>query len=173
VPGACLSGGTSDRANADANAVVNTHENTDADTDENAGAVTEANRNTSAVAHSLPLHFLSPHSRSLTAGRSECTGRSRRYCLLWNTGRRSDCQPADAIAGTVFTLGDHVYEDGTPQEFNDCYQPSWGGTNGEPDPAPATTTIMWPTRPAITVTSARRRRAAKATTANGFRTSSC
>ena len=32
----------------------------------------------------------------------------------------------DAIAGTVFTLGDHVYEDGTPQEFSDCYQPSWG-----------------------------------------------
>ncbi len=27
---------------------------------------------------------------------------------------------------TVFTLGDDVYEDGTPAEFADCYDPSWG-----------------------------------------------
>ncbi len=30
------------------------------------------------------------------------------------------------IPGTVFTLGDNVYEDGTTQQFNDCYTPSWG-----------------------------------------------
>ncbi|MGH7359370.1 MAG: metallophosphoesterase family protein [Candidatus Rokuibacteriota bacterium] len=26
----------------------------------------------------------------------------------------------------VFTLGDNVYEDGTPAEFMDCYDPTWG-----------------------------------------------
>ena len=32
----------------------------------------------------------------------------------------------DNIPGTVFTLGDSVYEDGTAQQFADCYNPSWG-----------------------------------------------
>jgi hypothetical protein len=32
----------------------------------------------------------------------------------------------DGIPGTVFTAGDNVYEDGTAQEYADCYGPSWG-----------------------------------------------
>jgi hypothetical protein len=32
----------------------------------------------------------------------------------------------DAIPGTVFTAGDNVYEDGTAEEYADCYGPSWG-----------------------------------------------
>jgi hypothetical protein len=32
----------------------------------------------------------------------------------------------DTIPGTVFTLGDAVYEDGTAAEFANCYAPSWG-----------------------------------------------
>ncbi|HXV59211.1 MAG TPA: Ig-like domain-containing protein [Vicinamibacteria bacterium] len=32
----------------------------------------------------------------------------------------------DDIAGTVITLGDHVYPDGAAQEFANCYDPSWG-----------------------------------------------
>jgi hypothetical protein len=32
----------------------------------------------------------------------------------------------DGIAGTVFTLGDNVYEDGTATEFKNCYGSSWG-----------------------------------------------
>jgi hypothetical protein len=32
----------------------------------------------------------------------------------------------DGIQGTVFTTGDNVYLNGTPQEFADCYHPSWG-----------------------------------------------
>ena len=32
----------------------------------------------------------------------------------------------DAIPGTVFTLGDNVYDNGTAAEFRDCYGPSWG-----------------------------------------------
>jgi hypothetical protein len=30
------------------------------------------------------------------------------------------------ISGTVFTLGDNVYQKGTTQEFTDCYAPTWG-----------------------------------------------
>lgn len=32
----------------------------------------------------------------------------------------------DNIAGTVFTLGDNVFERGTDSEYTDCYAPSWG-----------------------------------------------
>jgi hypothetical protein len=32
----------------------------------------------------------------------------------------------DAIGGTVFTLGDNAYDDGTADEFDRCYDPSWG-----------------------------------------------
>lgn len=32
----------------------------------------------------------------------------------------------DAIPGTVFTLGDNVYDNGTAREFAECYGPSWG-----------------------------------------------
>jgi hypothetical protein len=34
----------------------------------------------------------------------------------------------DGIAGTVFTLGDNVYDNGTSTEFTNCYGPSWGRT---------------------------------------------
>jgi acid phosphatase type 7 len=30
------------------------------------------------------------------------------------------------IPGTVFTLGDSVYPDGTRKQFRDCYDPTWG-----------------------------------------------
>jgi hypothetical protein len=32
----------------------------------------------------------------------------------------------DGLSGTVFTLGDNVYDSGTADEFTNCYQPSWG-----------------------------------------------
>jgi hypothetical protein len=41
----------------------------------------------------------------------------------------------DNIPGTVFTLGDNVYEHGTTQEFINCYQQSWGRHKGRTKPA--------------------------------------
>src|SRR6185436_17437968 len=32
----------------------------------------------------------------------------------------------DAIPGTVFTLGDNAYPDGTAADFANCYDPTWG-----------------------------------------------
>ncbi|NUR74473.1 MAG: alkaline phosphatase [Hamadaea sp.] len=32
----------------------------------------------------------------------------------------------DAIPGTVFTLGDNVYPDGSARNFDRCYDPTWG-----------------------------------------------
>ena len=41
----------------------------------------------------------------------------------------------DTIPGTVFTIGDNVYEDGTAEEFRDCYEPSWGRHKARTRPA--------------------------------------
>ncbi len=40
------------------------------------------------------------------------------------------------IGGTVLTLGDNVYQDGTPEEFADCYDPSWGRHKNRTKPSP-------------------------------------
>ena len=42
----------------------------------------------------------------------------------------------DKIPGTVFTLGDNVYESGTAAEFANCYDPSWGRFKARTRPAP-------------------------------------
>ena len=42
----------------------------------------------------------------------------------------------DNISGTVFTTGDNAYEDGTPDQFANCYQPSWGAHRDRTRPSP-------------------------------------
>lgn len=41
----------------------------------------------------------------------------------------------DTIAGTVFTLGDNSYPDGSAQSFADCYGPTWGRQRARTRPA--------------------------------------
>ena len=43
-----------------------------------------------------------------------------------SSGDEATAQLLQGIAGTVFTLGDNVYDNGTTTEFNNCYGPSWG-----------------------------------------------
>ena len=40
------------------------------------------------------------------------------------------------IRGTVLTLGDNAYEDGTPEEFAECYDSSWGRYKARTKPTP-------------------------------------
>src|SRR5919199_6678061 len=42
----------------------------------------------------------------------------------------------DVISGTVFTLGDNVYDSGTSSEFANCYAPSWGRHLARTRPSP-------------------------------------
>src|SRR4030067_1654024 len=53
-----------------------------------------------------------------------------------HTRDESTAQLLDGIAGTVFTLGDNAYPDGTPTQFNDCYGPTWGRHKARTRPAP-------------------------------------
>ncbi len=40
------------------------------------------------------------------------------------------------IEGTVLTLGDNVYENGTAKEFAECYDPTWGQVKFRTNPVP-------------------------------------
>jgi acid phosphatase type 7 len=51
---------------------------------------------------------------------------------------RSDTKTArlvGKIPGTVFTLGDNVYPDGTREQFRECYDPTWGKYNKRTRPS--------------------------------------
>jgi len=41
-------------------------------------------------------------------------------------GDESTAKLLEGTKGTILTLGDNVYENGTPREFTDCYGPTWG-----------------------------------------------
>ncbi len=43
-----------------------------------------------------------------------------------STGDEATAALLDSIDGTVFTVGDNVYDSGTAAEFTNCYGPSWG-----------------------------------------------
>jgi hypothetical protein len=54
-------------------------------------------------------------------------------------GTRSDEATAALVrgmAGTIATLGDHVYDNGSKQEFAACYDPTWGRVKSRTRPAP-------------------------------------
>jgi hypothetical protein len=42
----------------------------------------------------------------------------------------------DSIGGTVFTLGDNAYMEGTARQFRECYDPSWGRFKSRTRPSP-------------------------------------
>lgn len=49
---------------------------------------------------------------------------------------RKTAELIEKIDGTVFTLGDHAYESGTPAEFSRCYAPTWGRFKDRTRPTP-------------------------------------
>ena len=52
-----------------------------------------------------------------------------------STGDEATAALLDNIPGTVFTLGDNVYDVGTLSQFNACYEPSWGRHKSRTRPA--------------------------------------
>jgi hypothetical protein len=51
-------------------------------------------------------------------------------------GDEATARLLDHIDGTVFTVGDNAYPDGTAEDFRRCYQPSWGRHLARTLPAP-------------------------------------
>lgn len=53
-----------------------------------------------------------------------------------SSGDEATAKLLDDIPGTVFTAGDIAYENGSPQDFANCYAPSWGRHKSRTRPAP-------------------------------------
>lgn len=51
-------------------------------------------------------------------------------------GDEATAELIEGIDGTVLALGDEAYPDGTAEEFEDCYDPSWGQFKGRTRPVP-------------------------------------
>ncbi len=52
------------------------------------------------------------------------------------SGARATAALLDGIEGTIFTLGDHAYAQGTKAEFRECYEPTWGRHKARTRPTP-------------------------------------
>ena len=52
-----------------------------------------------------------------------------------SSGDEATAKLLDGIPGTVYALGDNVYESGTATEFANCYDPSWGRHKARTKPA--------------------------------------
>lgn len=53
-----------------------------------------------------------------------------------STGAAATAQLLEGIDGTIFTLGDHAYRDGTVDQFRSCYAPTWGRYKARTRPVP-------------------------------------
>jgi acid phosphatase type 7 len=51
-------------------------------------------------------------------------------------GDEATARLVGGIEGTVLTLGDNAYEDGTAQDFSECYEPTWGQFKERTRPVP-------------------------------------
>jgi len=92
---------------------------------------------------------LAPGATSITAASEGVYGSASLTVLpapitLVGAGDIADCATPwdeatadllDAIPGIVFTLGDNAYEDGTAEEYANCYDPSWGRHRNRTYPA--------------------------------------
>ncbi len=52
-----------------------------------------------------------------------------------SSGDAATAKLVGSISGTVFTLGDNSYRDGTPKQFKNCYGPTWGRFKSRTRPA--------------------------------------
>jgi hypothetical protein len=55
-------------------------------------------------------------------------------CL--SDGDEATARLVSSIEGTVLTLGDNAYENGTAKDFSECYEPSWGQFKERTKPVP-------------------------------------
>ncbi len=53
-----------------------------------------------------------------------------------NNNDELTAQLLESIPGTVFTTGDNAYNDGSPAQYADCYNPTWGRLKDRTKPIP-------------------------------------
>jgi hypothetical protein len=91
-------------------------------------AATAATGSSSPAGSSLPSGG-TPDASAVLVGAGDIASCS-------SSGDEATADLLDTIAGTVFTLGDNVYENGAAAEFKDCYGPTWGRQRDRTLPVP-------------------------------------
>ena len=54
----------------------------------------------------------------------------------WSEGDKATAELLESIDGTIFTAGDNSQDDGSPDQFEDCFGPSWGRYRDRTKPVP-------------------------------------
>ncbi len=88
----------------------------------------------SPVTTDLPT--ATPGSPAATSARSATLVGAGDIASCDSSGDEATAALLDEIPGTVFTTGDNVYDNGTADEFEHCYDPSWGRARARTRPAP-------------------------------------
>jgi hypothetical protein len=79
--------------------------------------------------NSLPNAALAQSSDPVFVGAGDISNCSR-------TQDEATAKLLDNISGTVFTVGDNAYPDGTASQFSNCYGPTWGRHKNRTRPSP-------------------------------------
>jgi len=77
---------------------------------------------------------LKPDTTERAGGQSLVGAGDIGFCGL--IGDRATGILLDQIPGTVFTAGDNAYPDGTLEDFQNCYEPTWGRHKSRTRPSP-------------------------------------
>jgi hypothetical protein len=89
-----------------------------------------------------PAPEATPATGGATASASEAVlvgaGDIARNCIAGDDLKRSEATAAllDTIPGDVFAAGDLAYDDGTAEQFNQCYEATWGRHKERTRPVP-------------------------------------
>jgi PKD repeat protein len=92
-------------------------------------AVTVTDKDGGAGSDNTVVTVSDPTATAVLAGAGD-------IAVCGSSGDEQTASLLDGIAGTVITLGDNVYTNGTPTEFANCYDPSWGRHKARTKPAP-------------------------------------
>lgn len=84
--------------------------------------------------HELTRPTVTPTPTPLPPGEAVMVGAGDIASCAGN-GDNATATLLDGIGGTVFTVGDNVYEDGAPGRFENCYGPTWGRHKERTKPA--------------------------------------
>jgi PKD repeat protein len=82
-------------------------------------AVTVTDKDGGAGSDNAIVTVTDPNAAAVLVGAGD-------IAVCGSSGDEQTAALLDGITGTVITLGDNVYANGTPTEFANCYNPSWG-----------------------------------------------
>jgi acid phosphatase type 7 len=84
------------------------------------------------------------HTLLIAGDIADCQGKPPAQSNAAKTATLVETLLRDSTNTSVITPGDHTYPNGTPQEFSDCYTPTWGRFKDKTFPAPGNHDYLTP-----------------------------